>query len=81
MRGRAYRKHQRRRWIRRRRNIIENIWGVDLSDWGHRRQGGYWSKNKVHCSCEMCKYHREKDLKYQEKVRLANQEIREFLDK
>lgn len=45
----AYYRHQRKRWIKRRKKIIECVW--DSQPW---KPDNYFSKNKVHCSCSMC---------------------------
>lgn len=41
--------HQAKRWERRRLNIIKHIWSRE--PW---KPSGYFSKNKVHCSCPSC---------------------------
>lgn len=64
-RTREWRRHQRRRWINRRRYIFEVIWGRFLEDQPSEdwRSGGHFAKGKVHCSCVMCQRIKEDDMK------------------
>ena len=43
--------YQRTRWIIRRKFIIEKVYHGDVKWWGGL---GSLSKNKIHCSCDIC---------------------------
>ena len=50
---RAHIRFERGKWIKHRRNIVMHIWGNTIEQWNAPE--GSFSKNKVHCSCSMCR--------------------------
>ena len=61
-RNKSYHLHQRSRVIQHKLHVIENVWGRRIED-GHLwlKEPGRLSKEKLNCSCYMCKY--EKHIK------------------
>ena len=51
MRTRDYRRHNDWRKAIRKRNIVRNVY--DMADWSDNLH--QYSKNKVHCSCPLCR--------------------------
>ena len=52
-RTRSYRRRMRIKKARRKVRLIKEIWGYD--DPYLDRPLGFYSKNKIHCSCPMCR--------------------------
>lgn len=56
-RGMAYRRYVRNKTIQRKKSISNSVYGLD---WYH--YDGQYSKGKIHCGCELCKYGRKYGL-------------------
>ena len=71
-RNRAYTRKMRAKAIKRKKRIVSNWhwWGENPSYYPH---DGMYSKNKIHCSCPLCK-----DKAYYGKHVLTIQEKRQF---
>lgn len=54
-RGRGYYRSQRKRTIRRKRNLLYGIGGHDYWWAWTRGANGRLAKGKIHCSCPMCR--------------------------
>ena len=66
-RSKPYRRYQRRKHMKKKVNIIKNIWGQhDLY-----KPEGYYNKNKVHCSCDVCSGYRKTTSKFVTKFHLG----------
>lgn len=74
-RTKAWRRHQRRRWINRRKRIYYKYWGVDPIYVLHPawNNGSIFDKGKVHCSCEMCKPSKRRGTRREVLDRFYNQ--------
>lgn len=55
-RGKAYRRAQTKRVIKRRENILRKVYGIEPEEWFSHKNGASHrlDKAKVHCSCPMC---------------------------
>ena len=62
-----YRRHKRAAVIRRKKNIVRDIW---LGGWNYTYDGCL-SKGKIHCSCPMCR-RKSYDLARQDDIRSAD---------
>lgn len=82
-----YYRHQRERAIKRKVNIIKNVWNYSNDDlllhpW--LIKPGKLSKGKLHCSCKMCKYEKHYQIlkiKYKSKLGSMKNEIDNYLNK
>ncbi|GMX60966.1 hypothetical protein Elgi_73980 [Paenibacillus elgii] len=77
-RSKNYIRHQRERMIRKKWDILKNV--KMLPEYMPVR--GALSKGKIHCSCRMCRYERERDhsipkAKHKAKLKAMEQEIDE----
>ena len=64
-RSRSYYRHQRKRAVKRKLQIIKYAWGLnqrDDVDHSHLKQPGRLSKAKLNCSCVWCKYNKHFDV-------------------
>ena len=64
-RSRSYYRHQRKRAINRKLEIVRHVWGVDKEDdveHPYIKHPGKLSKAKLNCSCKMCKYEKHYDI-------------------
>lgn len=66
-RGRGYRRYVRNKTILRKKRISNLVYGLD---WYHH--DGQYSKGKIHCGCELCKFGKKYGL-------AATRDMREFL--
>lgn len=82
----AYYRHHRKRVIRRKCNILKQLWGREAFEGYFSKDGksgaafGTLSKGKVHCSCPMCRTKSYDELSHRDKKRLENmrQQIKEY---
>lgn len=58
MRGMGYAREMRRKHIKRKKRIVH-----EQRDYFYYEHEGYLSKNKIHCSCGMCRYYRKTNNK------------------
>lgn len=85
-RSRSYYRHQRKRAIHRKLEIIRHVWGVDKEDdveHPYIKHPGKLSKAKLNCSCEMCKYEKHYDIpkpNVKSKKKLMQQDILEYFN-
>ena len=66
-RGRGYRRYVRNKTILRKKRISNLVYGLD---WYHH--DGQYSKGKIHCVCEICKFGKKYGLP-------TTRDMREFL--
>lgn len=75
----AYYRNQAKRYIGRRKRIVKDVYGIkDSERSGAWKNDHYFSKGKVHCSCPMCRYHRDEDKRAKEQEKIAKEEIDKF---
>ena len=53
VRNRAYTRKMRAKHIKRKKRITSHYWGAD--SYPYYPHDGMYSKNKIHCSCPLCK--------------------------
>ena len=79
-RSKSYYRHHRERVIARKWYIVHDIWKTE-EYWIPRK--GSLSKNKVHCSCTMCKYEKHYRIPkhtHASKWKQMKQEMKDYLN-
>ncbi|KML33631.1 hypothetical protein [Rossellomorea marisflavi] len=83
-RTRAYYRHQRRRVIEKKLDIVRHLWGKDEADpipHPFIVNPGKLAKAKLHCSCVMCKYEKHFNISKHtvvSKLAVMQQEVDEY---
>lgn len=80
-RSRDYYRHQRKRVINKKLDIIKNAWHNDDHPW--IKEPGNLSKAKLNCSCKMCKYEKHYHIpapKTKSKLDLMELELEWYLN-
>lgn len=68
-RNRAYRRYVRNREIQRKKHISNAVYGFDWY-----KHDGQYSKGKIHCGCELCKFGRKYGMPTVRDMREASRE-------
>ncbi|MGF7535445.1 hypothetical protein AAGG74_17475 [Bacillus mexicanus] len=79
----GYYRHHRERVIKKKLNILKNVWKVNGDNHPWIECPGKLSKAKLNCSCKLCKYEKHYEIptsKNKSKLDIMKKDIKSYLE-